>query len=138
MPAQAVMVAALMALLYLRTGYHVVPYWPEARGSAGEAFIVILHNAVIAYGGSLFLVGYDRYGSDARVGVQCVPRVTRVEQTQNGLHWMSSLCVDCSLRLLADRVAEAGCWRELAPCVRTHQRLQAGIAGVQVSPAAVP
>lgn len=50
--------AVVVVLLYLGTGRHIVPYWPEARGVPWEPLCVAVHCLVIVYGGSLYLVGY--------------------------------------------------------------------------------
>ncbi|XP_052127319.1 uncharacterized protein LOC127750251 [Frankliniella occidentalis] len=105
---QAPTVAFLLTTLFVVTGRYPVPHWPE--GSHGRDLVehgtVALHFVLIVFGGRIFLV-------------VC------------GLHWMSSLCMDCCLHLLADRAARAASWTELVVVVRLHQRLQAGFVSVQ-------
>ncbi|KAJ1521792.1 hypothetical protein ONE63_003427 [Megalurothrips usitatus] len=87
-----------LLLTYILTGHHIIPYWPSSRLVPLQVFTVLFHCGVIGFAGKVFL-----------------------ELT--ALHWMSSLCVACSVHLLADKVIHALTWPHLLAIVKLNQRL---------------
>ncbi|XP_034256388.1 uncharacterized protein LOC117654227 [Thrips palmi] len=104
---QAPLVSVVLTLLFEIGGRHIVPHWPNGQGrDLVEHCTVVLHISLIAYAGRVFLV-------------TCA------------MQWMSSLCMDCCLRLLADRAARAPTWHQLAQTVRQHHNLLTGFNRIQ-------